>query len=292
MRRLSLRTLFFLATLLAIAVTWWKVGSDSHLRNAAWLAEGRADKAEEELEFLLLQQAVSRTLNYPTGTHPADLRKIDEKISRSTLLFQTIQKETPGVASRVKNWLRRTRLKDGTEVVVVESSSTLSRNGAGGTSYALLFGVPKGFDIRHDRLDLIAVREEDRGAFQIVDEDGDGVLDLVHHVPWGRWGSVGFEEAYEITSTGFVFKNRIPIPEAGSRGPIPPAKGVVVEIKGNLCVISIGADDGVAKGQVFNVIREGKTMGQMTIAETRPNTAMAKFNSSSELVIQEGDRIE
>jgi len=295
MRRFSLRTILLFVVLAAMAVTWWHVGTVAPVNRRARLAEERAADAEKELDFLWRVQAVSRTLvsplaakSWPTTIDPTMLREVGHQMMETMHTNQIMQKKSPEWKRNGDDWLRQIQLDNGTQVIVVAVNPMMSSSGTNST--ALLFEITDGFDVRHDLPQLRLVLAKADGWFKIVDEDGDGILDLVRDVPHGGFANGGFKGTYQITKTNFVLKRSVPRPFVRHIEPV--VDGVVLQVQGKLCEISLGSDDGVTPGDVLDVFRQESPTGRIVIVRTEPNKAVAKRVADLETTrIQKGDRI-
>ena len=68
--------------------------------------------------------------------------------------------------------------------------------------------------------------------------------------------------------------------------------GVVLQVQGELCEVSLGSDDGLKIGDVLDVSRQKSLVSQIEIARMQPNKAVGRFIDDTKAVrIQKGDRV-
>ena len=75
----------------------------------------------------------------------------------------------------------------------------------------------------------------------------------------------------------------MPTTATGRVGPLTPAvaapiRGQIELLEGGIAQISVGSDDGVSKGMIFVIYRDGNYLGRMTIEEVEPNHAAGSLS--------------
>jgi hypothetical protein len=75
---------------------------------------------------------------------------------------------------------------------------------------------------------------------------------------------------------------------------VPPLDGVVTKIgqSRDLVAISMGTDDGIRVGHVFDVYRGDRYIGKVTVTKTEFNVSVARTNKDfMQDIVREGDHV-
>ena len=84
-----------------------------------------------------------------------------------------------------------------------------------------------------------------------------------------------------------------PPPGVEPIGPAPtaPIRGQVLDVQGNSAEINVGSSDGVKKGMIFVVMREGKYLGDLRVEEVEPGNAVGTLELTGQGEIRKGDNV-
>jgi hypothetical protein len=84
-----------------------------------------------------------------------------------------------------------------------------------------------------------------------------------------------------------------PAPAVEPAGPAAtsPIRGQITDVQGNSAEVDIGAADGVKKGMVFVVMREGKYLGDLRIEVVEPRTSVGTLELTGQGDIKKSDSV-
>jgi acetyl/propionyl-CoA carboxylase alpha subunit len=84
-----------------------------------------------------------------------------------------------------------------------------------------------------------------------------------------------------------------PAPKVEPMGPAAtsPIRGKITDVQGNSAEVDVGAADGVKKGMVFVVMREGKYLGDLRIEVIEPRSSVGTLELTGQGEIKKGDDV-